>query len=285
MTRDHTDFYVDTGPNARWLGSLADVGGPVDLARLGAAGDVATAEVLSAADLGTYEGAVAALLTRLRAVEVGFVVVPGPAGQAGWPWLATTSSGWYAHAFADGQVRVSAHGGPWFRPDPRRPDGGAGAASGPDADLPVLGDTTPKTATFTWTGFRVLPIPIRATLPPVPPAYLAHRGEVALAVAGAAEYVLGRRWPLADLAASAIREVMHDLLQPGPARGLHVLPADAPFSHERVVAALRFVLDADRYAEGNNPDHARELLESAADVAAQAVTAHRTHQPHPWPPR
>jgi hypothetical protein len=64
-----------------------------------------------------------------------------------------------------------------------------------------------------------------------------------------------------------------------------VLPAGAPFAHERVVTALRFVLDADRYAEGNNPDHARELLESAADVAAQAVTAHRTHQPHPWPPR
>jgi hypothetical protein len=64
-----------------------------------------------------------------------------------------------------------------------------------------------------------------------------------------------------------------------------VLPADASFAHERVVTALRFVLDADRYAEGNNPDHARELLESAADVAAQAVTAHRTHQPHPWPPR
>lgn len=78
---------------------------------------------------------------------------------------------------------------------------------------------------------------------------------------------------------------MLGLLQPGPARGLHVLPDDAPFAHERVVTALRLVLDADRYAEGNNPDYARELLESAADVAAQAVTAHRTHQPHPWPPR
>lgn len=26
MPRDHADFYVGTGPNARWLGSLADVG-------------------------------------------------------------------------------------------------------------------------------------------------------------------------------------------------------------------------------------------------------------------
>ncbi|EHR48356.1 hypothetical protein SacmaDRAFT_0040 [Saccharomonospora marina XMU15] len=285
MTRDHADFYVGTGPTARWLGSLAEAGGPVELARLGAAGDAEPTEVLSAADLGTYEAAVAALLTRQRVVETGFVAAPGPDWEAGWPWLATTSGGWYAYAFVDGHVRVSTHGGPWFRPDLDRPDGGAGVASGPDADLPVFGDTAPKTATFTWTGFRGLPIPIRATLPPVPPAYLAHRGEVALAVAGAAEYVLGRRWPLADLATPAIREILHSLLRPGPARGLHVLPADAPFAHERVVTALRFVLDADRYAEGNNPDHARELLESAADVAAQAVTAHRTHQPHPWPPR
>lgn len=104
-------------------------------------------------------------------------------------------------------------------------------------------------------------------------------------MAGAAEYVLGRRWPLADLAAPAVREILHSLLRPGPARGLHALPAAAPFAHERVVTALRFVLDADRYAEGNNPGHARELLESAAAIAAQAVTAHRTHQPHPWPPR
>lgn len=285
MTRDHADFYVGTGPNARWLGSVADVGGPTELARLGAAGDAETTAVLSATDRNGFAMAVAALLVRQRAAEVGFVAVPGPDRKADWPWLATTSSGWYAYALTDGQVLVSAHGGPWFRPDPRRPDGGAGVATGPDAALPVFGDTTPKTATFTYTGFRGLPIPIRATLPPVPPAYLAHRGEVALAVAGAAEYVLGRRWPLADLAASAVREVMHGLLRPGPARGLHVLPADAPFAHERVVTALRFVLDADRYAEGNNPDHARELLESAADVAAQAVTAHRTHQPHPWPPR
>jgi hypothetical protein len=185
MTRYHADFYVGTGPDARWLGSLAEDGGPVELARLtlgGAAGDVATPEVLSAADRDVYEAAVAALLTRQRAAEVGFVAAPGLDGEVGWPWLATTSSGWYAYAFADARVRMSFHGGTWFRPDPRHPDGGAESALGPAADLPVIGDTTPKTATFTYTGFRGLPIPIRATLPPTPPAYLAHRGEVALAV-------------------------------------------------------------------------------------------------------
>lgn len=151
MPRDHADFYVGTGPNARWLGSLADVGGPAELARLGAAGDAETTAVLSATDRNGFAMAVAALLVRQRAAEVGFVAVPGPDGKADWPWLATTSSGWYAYALADGQALVSAHGGPWFRPDPRRPDGGAGVATGPDAALPVFGDTTPKTATFTYT--------------------------------------------------------------------------------------------------------------------------------------
>jgi hypothetical protein len=52
-----------------------------------------------------------------------------------------------------------------------------------------------------------------------------------------------------------------------------------------VVTALDFLVDADRYAEGNNPTHGHELLASASSVAAQAVTAHRTHQPYPWPAR
>jgi hypothetical protein len=52
-----------------------------------------------------------------------------------------------------------------------------------------------------------------------------------------------------------------------------------------VVAAFDFLVDADRYAEGNNPERGHELLASAASVAAQAVTAHRTHQPYPWPSR
>jgi hypothetical protein len=115
----------------------------------------------------------------------------------------------------------------------------------------------------------------------VPQTYLARRGEVALAVAGAAEVVLGRRWPLADLNPAAIHKVTLDLLVPGPAPNLYVLPEDAPFPYERVVAAFGFLVDADRYAEGNNPEHGHDLVASASSLAAQAVTAHRTHQPHP----
>jgi hypothetical protein len=36
MTRDHADFYLETGPDARWLGSLAEVGGPDQVSRLDA---------------------------------------------------------------------------------------------------------------------------------------------------------------------------------------------------------------------------------------------------------
>ncbi|KAA2265364.1 hypothetical protein F0L68_04650 [Solihabitans fulvus] len=34
MTRDHADFYLGTGPDARWLGSLVEVGGPDQVSRL-----------------------------------------------------------------------------------------------------------------------------------------------------------------------------------------------------------------------------------------------------------
>jgi hypothetical protein len=119
----------------------------------------------------------------------------------------------------------------------------------------------------------------------VPRTYLTPRGVVALAAAGAAELVLGRPWPLADLNRAAIDKVTLDLLAPGPAPNLSVLPEDAPFAYERVVTAFDFLVDADRYAEGNNPERGHELLASAASAAAQAETAHHTHQPHPWPPR
>jgi hypothetical protein len=97
----------------------------------------------------------------------------------------------------------------------------------------------------------------------VPPTYLT--GEV----------VLGQRWPLADLKRAAIHKVTLDLLAPGPASNLSVLPWGVPFAYERVVAAFDFLVDADRYAEGNNPGRGRELL--AASVAAQAVD----RSPHP----
>jgi hypothetical protein len=213
------------------------------------------------------------------------VAVPGPGEDLGWPWLEATSTGWYAYTFTDRGVRASLHGGPWFTPDLDLADFGARTGTGPDAELPTIGDTTPKTATFTWNGFRGLPIPITQTLPPVPQTYLAHRGEVALAVAGAAELVLGRRWPLADLNRAAIHKVTLDLLAPGPAPNLYELPEGATFAFERITVAFGFLIDADRYTEGNNPEHGHQLLASAASVAAQAVTAHRTHQPHPWPAR
>jgi hypothetical protein len=96
--------------------------------------------------------------------------------------------------------------------------------------------------------------------------------------------VLGRRWPLADVNRAAIHKVTLALLAPGPAPNLYLLPEGAPFAYERV-AAVDFLVDADRYAEGNNPERGHQLLASAATVAAQAVTRHRTHQPLPWPPR
>jgi hypothetical protein len=286
MTRDHADFYLGTGPDARWLGTLAEIGGPDQVSRLDMrASHCPTTGVLSARDPDTYETAVAALLDHHRDTEAGFVAAPGLGEDLGWPWLEATSAEWFAYAFTDRGVRASVRGGPWFTPDLDLPDCGATTGTGPDAELPTVGDTAPKTATFTWKGFRGLPIPITQTLPPVPQTYLTHRGEVALAVAGAAELVLGRRWPLVDLNRAAIHKVTLSLLAPGPAPNLYELPENVPFAYERVVAAFDFLVDADRYAEGNNPERGHELLASAASVAAQAVTAHRTHQPYPWPPR
>ncbi|MEV6712884.1 hypothetical protein AB0M48_12705 [Lentzea sp. NPDC051208] len=53
----------------------------------------------------------------------------------------------------------------------------------------------------------------------------------------------------------------------------------ASFAYERVVSALGFLADADRYAENNNPEDGEKLLASAADFAAQAVTAYGTARP------
>lgn len=99
------------------------------------------------------------------------------------------------------------------------------------AELPVLGATEPPTARFTYT-FRGHQIPITQTMRLVPQTYLDHRGESATAVAGAAELVVRRRWPLPDLAATAVREIAQGLLRPGPGPNLYVLPDDAPFVYE-----------------------------------------------------
>ncbi|WP_410593591.1 hypothetical protein [Amycolatopsis sp. lyj-23] len=47
MTRDDADFYVGTGPNARWRGSLATSASRSSWPRLGEAGDTETPAVLS----------------------------------------------------------------------------------------------------------------------------------------------------------------------------------------------------------------------------------------------
>ncbi|MDT8914658.1 hypothetical protein [Amycolatopsis sp. PS_44_ISF1] len=67
-------------------------------------------------------------------------------------------------------------------------------------------------------------------------------------MAGAAAHVLSFAQPCRQV----IGEVMLSLLRPGPARGLYVLPAGW-------------------------------LLDSAVGVVAQAMAAHRTHQPQLWP--
>ncbi|PXY18286.1 hypothetical protein [Prauserella flavalba] len=280
MNSTHADFYLGPGPDARWLGSLAEFDGRADGPPPTASAEDGLSAVFAAEDIDTYQAAVVGLLAH-RAAEGGFAVVPGPDGAPGWPWRAATSIGWYACTFHDGQVRLSWRGGPWTTPDLSRLTQDESAA-GPPAELPVLGATEPPTARFTYT-FRGHQIPITQRMRPTPQTYLDHRAEAATAVAGAAELVVRRRWPLPDLAATAVREIAHGLLRPGPGPNLSVLPDDAPFAYERLVAALHFLIDADRYAENNNPDHGLTLLTSAADVAAQAVTAHRTSQPYPWP--
>ena len=288
MNSAHADFYLGTGPDARWLGSLAEVSGPAD-GRSPTALDPVQEDlsaVLTAQNDDTYQVAVRGLLAH-RTAEGGFAVQAAAGGSAGWPWRAATSIGWYACTFHDGRVRVSWRGGPWTAPglthltpdEPATPDEAAPAGS--PAQLPVLGVTEPPTARFTYT-FRGQRIPITQTMRPVPQTYLEHRGEAAAAVAGAVELVVRRRWPLPDLAATAVREIAHRLLRPGPDPRVFVLPDDASFAYERLVAALRFLVDADRYAENNNPERGLTLLTYAADVAAQAVTAHRAGQPYPW---
>lgn len=110
-------------------------------------------------------------------------------------------------------------------------------------------------------------------------------------MAGAAEAVEAStgRWPLAtDLNRATIHKVTLDLLAPGPHRTqpLYVLSEDTPFAYERIAAAFGLLIDADRYAKGNNPARDHELLASGiVRRRTPAVTAHRTHQPYPWPPR
>ncbi|PPK63381.1 hypothetical protein V5P93_002350 [Actinokineospora auranticolor] len=270
--RAHADFYLGTGTQARWLGSLAESGHPSILATVSRA-----SEMLTATTSGAYEVAVQALLADHLATGSEFAVQAGRGETSGWPWLATDSSGWWAYTFVDGRVRACLRGGPWFCPDPHQPDGGAETVTGPDADLPAPGERAPATATFTWRpGFRGTPIPITATLPPVTADYLTRRGEIALTVQIVLDEVCDQQRPLPDMATHAVREILHSLVDPAPTANLRQLPDGASPAYEEVVTALRFLLDADRYAQGNNPAHAVELLDISASAAVRALIAHYT---------
>lgn len=74
----------------------------------------------------------------------------------------------------------------------------------------------------------------------------AHTGAGVCGDADIAEHVVGRHWPLADLAASAIREVMLGLLRPGLAPDLYVVSDGAPYAYELVVHGHRTSSTASR---------------------------------------
>ena len=95
MTCDHADFHVGTGPNARWPGSVGEVGGPVSNWPNSARRATPRRPPCSPPPTETAtRWPSPRWLIRQRVAEVGFVAVPGPNGKAGKPWLATTSSGW-----------------------------------------------------------------------------------------------------------------------------------------------------------------------------------------------
>ncbi|WP_434447615.1 hypothetical protein [Lentzea sp. E54] len=278
MCHEHVDFYLDTGQLARWIGSLAeichvDIPSPTDKCAV----DVKLAAVFAAEQRDRYTAAVATLLDD-RAAQGDFAIASDHLSEPKWPWRAATSAGWYACTFARGRVLISRDGGPWS--EPILPVAKENATSEPPADLPVLGDTEPKTADFDY-NFKGFSIPITQKMQPIPPTYLEHRANVAATVADATELVIRRRLPLADLTAAAIRSVVRELMLPGGGPHRYVFPENASFAYERVVTSLNFLIDADRYAENNNPEDGEKLLVSAADVAAQAVTAHGTNRPRP----
>lgn len=278
MCGEHVDFYLGTGQLARWIGSLAEICHADDSSPATAwAVDDKLAAVFESEQADHYTAAVAALLDD-RAARGDFAVGSGHHTEPKWPWRAATSANWFACTFVDDRVLVSRGGGPWSAPD--LPGSKENATSEPPADLPVLGDTESKTASFTY-DFKGFSIPITQKMQAVPPTYLEHRANAAAAVADAAELVIRRRLPLADLTAAAIRDVVRGLLLPGGGPHRYVFPENASFAYERVVTSPNLLIDADRYAENNNPEDGETLLASATKVATQAVTAHRTNRPRP----
>jgi hypothetical protein len=91
-------------------------------------------------------------------------------------------------------------------------------------------------------------------------------------VSGAAELVR-RRWPPHNLAATAVREIVHGLLRPSLGPNLFVLPEQAPFSYERLAAALHFLVNTDRYAEEQTTPSTVSRCRHRHDLAAGGYRA------------
>lgn len=263
MTSNHADFYLGTGPDAVWLGSVADLGGPAEVAA-----EPIGLDLITATHPVLYRERVTRFLADIR--EAGYALAATPA--QGWPWWPASSAGWYAYTFAVGRVRVSYRGGPWFVPDPHRADDGVEAAAGPDAELPIMRTNEPRAVTARGP-FQGMPVPVSATLPPVSDTYLAQRVDAALVIADAVAIVTGRRVPFADLTTAPIRSLMLSLTHPSP----RPRPVGAVQGHPTCPRSRR-----DRHAEaprrrsvrlGQQPRLRRHPARPAATVAGQAVSA------------
>lgn len=229
MTRDHADFYVGTGPNARWLARRRRRHGSKWLNSARRA--TPRRPPCSPPPTGTatrWPSPRCSSASAPHRRSGGFVAVPGPDAKVGQAVV-----GHHQQRLVRRRRRAGAscpparppREGPWFRPDPRCPPT---AVSGPDAGSACRRVTRRRRPRlFTYTGFRACRS--RSEPPCGRPTPFAHprRGppfSAGVCRAPRCLRCLGRGiGPLADLAAPASREVMHGLLQPGP--GLHLLPA------------------------------------------------------------
>jgi hypothetical protein len=275
MPREHADLYLDTGPDARWPRSAARPGAQTRRASRSLHDDGRAASSRSGHLRGGRRGAARPPARHRSASSLCPAPATRRAGRGSRPPVLggmRTPSPTDVCARRCAAARASS------------PTSTSRTGTGPDAEPPTIGDTAPKTATFTWNGFRGIPITITQTLPPMPPTYprapRRDRPRRGRRRGGRARPALAARRPHQG------RDPQGHLRSAGVwPPPFYMLPEDVPFAYERAAAAVDFLVDTDRYAEGNNPTHGHELLASAATVAAQAVTAHRTHQPRPWPPR